>query len=61
MKKLILKNLIAHRENNKQTAILYSLTVGTVIFLYITLAIQLQFIETLLNPYVEVDFVAQHK
>lgn len=41
MKNLILKNLIAHRRNNIQTAIIYSLTIGSVIFLYVSLAMQL--------------------
>lgn len=40
MKQLILKNLVIHRANNKQTSMIYSLTVGTIIFLFVALAIQ---------------------
>jgi len=39
MKQLILKNLISHRVSNKQTSIIYSLTVGSVIFLFVALSL----------------------
>jgi len=35
MKLMILKNLIAHRESNKLTAIIYSLTLGSIIFVVV--------------------------
>jgi hypothetical protein len=33
MKLLIMKNLSAHRENNRMTSIIYSLTLGSIIFI----------------------------
>jgi hypothetical protein len=33
MKILVLKNLSAHRESNKLTSIIYSLTLGCIIFI----------------------------
>jgi len=44
MRQLILKNLIVHRPNNKQTTIIYSLTVGSVIFLFVALSLQLELV-----------------
>lgn len=41
MKILIIKNLSAHRESNKMTSIIYSLTLGCIIF--VTVAANLQF------------------
>jgi FtsH-binding integral membrane protein len=35
MKLLILKNLSAHRESNKMTSIIYSLTLGCIIFIIV--------------------------
>ena len=35
MKMMILKNLIAHRESNKLTAIIFSLTLGSIIFVVV--------------------------
>jgi len=37
MKLMILKNLTLHREKNKLTAIIYSLTLGTIIFIIVAL------------------------
>ena len=36
MKLLILKNLSAHRENNKLTTLIYSLTLGSIIFIVVS-------------------------
>jgi len=36
MKQLILKNLISHRESNKLTAIIFSLTLGCIIFVVVS-------------------------
>jgi len=41
MKLLILKNLIAHRSNNKLTSIIYSLTLGSIIFIVVAANLQL--------------------
>lgn len=35
MKILVLKNLSAHRESNKLTSIIYSLTLGCIIFIVV--------------------------
>jgi len=42
MKLLIMKNLDLHREKNKLTAIIYSVTLGTIIFILVTLNLQIQ-------------------
>jgi len=42
MKLMILKNLIAHRESNKLTAIIYSLTLGSIIFVVVAANLQIQ-------------------
>jgi len=42
MKQLILKNLISHRESNKLTAIIFSLTLGCIIFVVVSANLQLQ-------------------
>jgi hypothetical protein len=42
MKLLIIKNLDLHRQKNKMTAIIYSLTLGTIIFILVTLSLQIQ-------------------
>jgi hypothetical protein len=39
---LIRKNLIAHRKKNKLTSLIYSLTLGCVIFLLMTVALNLK-------------------
>ena len=35
MKILVLKNLSVHRENNRMTSIIYSLTLGTIVFIIV--------------------------
>lgn len=40
MKLMILKNLIAHKQKNQTTAIIYSLTLGCIIFLIVMLNLQ---------------------
>lgn len=42
MKLMILKNLIAHRESNKLTAIIFSLTLGSIIFVVVAANLQIQ-------------------
>jgi hypothetical protein len=42
MKMMILKNLIAHRESNKLTAIIFSLTLGSIIFVVVAANLQIQ-------------------
>jgi hypothetical protein len=37
MKMLILKNLTAHKQRNKLTAIIFSLTLGCLIFLVVSM------------------------
>lgn len=37
MKQLVLKNLVAHKERNKLTALVYALTLGVVIFIVVLL------------------------
>lgn len=41
MKILVLKNLAAHRESNKMTSIIYSLTLGSIIFIVVAANLQL--------------------
>jgi hypothetical protein len=41
MKLMVLKNLSVHRENNRMTAIIYSLTLGTIIFIIVMANIQI--------------------
>jgi hypothetical protein len=42
MKILILKNLCAHRESNKMTSIIYSLTLGCIIFIIVDANLQIK-------------------
>ena len=42
MKLMILKNLVAHRESNKLTAIIYSLTLGCIIFVVVAANLEIQ-------------------
>ena len=42
MKQLVIKNLIAHRQRNVYTSLIYSLTIGTLIFMLVTLSIETQ-------------------
>jgi FtsH-binding integral membrane protein len=41
MKLLIIKNLTAHREANKLTSIIYSLTLGCIIFIIVAANLQI--------------------
>lgn len=47
MKRLLQKNLMAHKGRNKLTSIIYSLTLANVIFLVTALSLQLQEIQML--------------
>ena len=40
MKQLVVKNLVAHRQRNVYTSLIYSLTIGTLIFMLVTLSIE---------------------
>jgi FtsH-binding integral membrane protein len=42
MKILIRKNLSAHRENNKLTSIIFSLTLGCIIFIVVAASLQIE-------------------
>lgn len=42
MKKLVVTNLISHRQRNVYTSLIYSLTIGTLIFMLVTLNIETQ-------------------
>ena len=44
MRSLIRKNLIAHRRRNKLTQIIFSLTLGTIIFLLVSATLQIKII-----------------
>lgn len=46
MKILILKNLSAHRESNKMTSIIYSLTLGSIIFIIVAANLQIALFST---------------
>lgn len=41
MQRLMIKNLTAHRKKNQLTAIIYSLTLGTIIFIIVALNLQI--------------------
>lgn len=60
MQKLLQKNLLLHRKNNSKTSIIYSLTIGSVILLFVTLAIQIDVIVLLLFPYGQIDLAVAH-
>ena len=47
MRSLIRKNLIAHRKRNKLTQIIYSLTLGSIIFLLVCATLQIKIISSL--------------
>ncbi len=47
MKMLILKNLVTHRESNKFTSIIYSLTLGCIIFVVVAANLQIQTLTTI--------------
>ena len=55
MKLLIKKNLAAHREANKLTSIIYSLTLGCIIFIIVASNLQLQ-IFTSQSDYGEINY-----
>jgi FtsH-binding integral membrane protein len=46
MRILILKNLTAHRESNKLTSIIFSLTLGCIIFIVVAANLQFQIFDT---------------
>jgi hypothetical protein len=46
MKLLVLKNLSAHRKSNKMTTIIYSLTLGCIIFIVVASQVQLDILST---------------
>jgi len=46
MQELIMKNLITHKQRNKLTAIIYSLTLGSMIFLLVIANLQIAIIVT---------------
>ena len=46
MKLLVLKNLAAHRKSNKMTTIIYSLTLGCIIFIVVASQVQLDILST---------------
>ena len=45
MRSLILKNLVAHKERNELTSIIYSLTLGSMIFLVVSANLTLSLVE----------------
>ena len=55
MRQLVEKNLICHRVNNKQTSLIYSLTVGTVIFLFVALSMQFNLLYVAQYNYGKID------
>jgi len=59
MKLLIMKNLDLHRQKNKMTAIIYSLTLGTIIFILVTLNLQIQQL-TVITGMEGVDISVEH-
>ena len=46
MKLLVIKNLSAHRESNRMTSIIYSLTLGTIIFVIVAANLQISLFTT---------------
>ena len=46
MRALLKKNLMAHKQTNKLTSIIYALTLGTVVFLCVALNLLIRFVET---------------
>jgi len=49
MKSLVVKNLIAHKQRNKLTAIIYALTLGCIIFLVVASHVMASGVEQLSN------------
>lgn len=60
MRKLIRMNLSSHRPRNKLTSIIYSLTLGCIIFLLVSATLQLNEI-TSLNTLADADIVVRGK
>ena len=58
MRALLRKNLMAHRQRNKLTSIIYSLTLGCIIFLLVSATLQLNVI-TSLNTLADADIVVK--
>lgn len=58
MRELLKKNLIAHRPRNKLTSIIYSLTLGCIIFLLVTATLELNEI-TAINTLADADIVVR--
>jgi hypothetical protein len=46
MKLMVLKNLTAHKFRNKLTSIIYSLSIGFIIFLIVSYKLQIESIKT---------------
>lgn len=60
MLELLKKNLMAHRSRNKLTSIIYSLTLGCIIFLLVTATLEINEI-TALNTLADADIVVKGK
>ena len=60
MRKLLRMNLATHRPRNKLTSIIYSLTLGCIIFLLVTANLELSEI-TSLNTLADADIVVRGK
>ena len=61
MKKLLVKNMIAHRQRNVYTSLIYSLTIGTLIFMLVTLSIETQQIFYTANTYGNINVAYRQK
>ena len=46
MRSLIRMNLMAHRQRNKLTSLIYSLTLGSIIFLLVSATLQLKLLQS---------------
>ena len=55
MRILIRKNLIAHRKRNKLSSVIYSVTLGAVIFLIVASTITLMQVTAEFNEFTEAD------
>lgn len=55
MKELVLKNLVVHKKRNKVTAIIYTLTLASMIFLLVVANLQISII-TDMNAYSDASF-----
>ena len=54
MKILIRKNLIAHRESNRLTSIIYSLTLACIIFIVVAATLEVKVLST--YPYGQITY-----